>query len=179
MPDDLKFKELSAANSRRGLEWSVPGDGPCFRGVELAGETGEACNIIKKLARGEAPGSLPDVEGIAKLADELGDIVICADRVAEWYGIDLAAAVREKFNKTSEKHGFLTKLPDAPSSECTFVPMSVKAQRDFLLLVISKIHGYDGSCADQFKGFALGMCENALAKVDAPPAEEKRGARCE
>lgn len=46
------FAELRHANAVRAKEWT--GDdivSLSFRGNELAGETGEACNVIKKLER--------------------------------------------------------------------------------------------------------------------------------
>ena len=108
--NDLKFSELHEANKTRSSEWNVPNDGAAFRTIELAGEVGEACDVVKKLLRDGAPGALSASEGIRKLADELADVVICADRLAEHYHIDLGRAVRDKFNRTSEKHGFQTML---------------------------------------------------------------------
>lgn len=77
--------------------------------MELAGECGEACNVAKKLARHEM-GWVGGDKDVSKLADELADVVICADLAAQRAGIDLAAAVRQKFNATSEKHGFPERL---------------------------------------------------------------------
>jgi NTP pyrophosphatase (non-canonical NTP hydrolase) len=77
--------------------------------MELAGETGEACNAAKKIARlqrGMAGGS----DESDNLAEELADVVICADLAAIRAGIDLGAAIVAKFNKTSEKHGFPERL---------------------------------------------------------------------
>lgn len=61
----------------------------------MAGECGEACNLIKKLRRGE---DVPTED----IAFELADLVIYADLLAERLGIDLGAAVRAKFNFVSE-----------------------------------------------------------------------------
>jgi hypothetical protein len=101
---------LRSANIARNTQW--PGssriDGS-FRGNELAGEVGEACNIIKKLERErlDIPGSRTSLDG---LAWELADIVICADLVGMHYGIDLGDAVWFKFNQTSAKMCFDTML---------------------------------------------------------------------
>lgn len=80
-----------------------------FRGNELAGETGEACNIIKKLER-ERMGQVGSRSTADALAEEIADVVICADLIAMEAGFDLSEAVRRKFNKTSEKYGLSTRL---------------------------------------------------------------------
>lgn len=104
------FMTLRAANSRRQREWD-PNDhiGLAFRGNEMAGEVGEACNIIKKLER-ERLGIKGSRASLWQLAEELADVVICADLVAMTAGIDLGEAVRAKFNETSEKVGLKTRL---------------------------------------------------------------------
>ena len=107
----INFEALRTANETRDLEWGNT-EGQidlAFRGLELAGEAGEACNQIKKFERHLRcmPGGDPDIEAIE---DELGDVVICADLVAMQLGIDLAKAVQRKFNKTSTKYDFETTL---------------------------------------------------------------------
>lgn len=101
---------LREANVARQLEWD-PSDKITlpFRGVELAGEVGEACNVIKKLERERLglPGSRDTLE---HLAEELADTVISADLTAMSAGIDLKAAVQKKFNDTSVKMGLHTRL---------------------------------------------------------------------
>lgn len=122
----LTFDDLRAANTKRGAQW----DGKpaalndlSFRGLELGGEAGEATemflamlaatgksqNVAKKLVRqleGRV-GGLPYEEAKQMLAKELADVIICCDRVAELLAIDLSAAVIEKFNETSRKHGLV------------------------------------------------------------------------
>ena len=80
-----------------------------FRCNELAGEVGEACNVIKKLER-ERLGIKGSRATLEQLMEELADIVICADLIAMHYDIDLHAAVERKFNATSEKMGHKTRL---------------------------------------------------------------------
>lgn len=82
---------------------------PLFRATELGGEVGEALNEVKKLER-EKMGFRGSRTTIEKLADELADVIICTDLVAAEYGIDLAEAVKRKFNETSDKVGFDIKL---------------------------------------------------------------------
>jgi len=101
---------LRAANIARQNEWDQDNQiTAAYRGNELAGEVGEACNVIKKLER-ERLGILGSRATVEELADELADVVICADLIAMHYGIDLEAAVARKFNATSEKVGLCTRL---------------------------------------------------------------------
>jgi hypothetical protein len=75
----------------------------------MAGEVGEACNVIKKLDR-ERMGIRGSRALPGQLAEELADVVICADLIALAEGIDLDQAVTDKFNATSEKVGLATRL---------------------------------------------------------------------
>lgn len=106
------YHTLRSANVARQHEWcDASGAVPdlSFRGNELAGETGEVCNVIKKLERARHGwrGSRDTVE---HLAEELADVIICADLVAIAAGIDLNAALSRKFNATSAANGLLTTL---------------------------------------------------------------------
>ena len=74
----------------------------------LVGEVGEAANVAKKLnrVRDGIPGNTQTEEELrAALRDELADAFIYLDLLAQSQGFDLAAAVREKFNRTSRKMG--------------------------------------------------------------------------
>lgn len=105
---------LRAANKARAQEWHGGQQiDLSFRGNELAGETGEACNIIKKLER-ERLGLRGSRATREQLANELADVVICADLVAMQCGIDLDAAVRRKFNITSNNVGLQTRMRELP-----------------------------------------------------------------
>lgn len=106
----MDLQELRIANIRRNIEWDASDQlTPSFRGNELAGEVGEACNVIKKLERERLniAGSRATLE---QLADELADVIICVDLIGMIYGIDLAKAVRRKFNATSDNVGLKTRL---------------------------------------------------------------------
>ena len=48
----MEYRTLREANVARQREWD-PSDKimPAYRGNELAGEVGEACNVVKKLER--------------------------------------------------------------------------------------------------------------------------------
>ena len=94
--EGLTFATLRVANVTRCeevfhpcTEWS-----PTDWATALAGETGEACNLIKKWRRGDAV----NVEDIGR---ELADIVIYADLLAHRFGLDLGQWVQQKFNEVS------------------------------------------------------------------------------
>lgn len=104
------YGSLREANLARQIEWD--GDNQisaAYRGNELAGEVGEACNVIKKLER-ERMGIRGSRDTIDHLAEELADVIICVDLLAMHYGINLDAAVARKFNATSEKVGLKTRM---------------------------------------------------------------------
>jgi NTP pyrophosphatase (non-canonical NTP hydrolase) len=107
----MDFKTLQQTNERRAEEWTKGQKvGLSFRGVELAGETGEACNVIKKLER-ERFGYVGSRATLQDLEDEIADVVICASLIAIEAGFDLGAAVKRKFNATSEKYGLSVRIP--------------------------------------------------------------------
>lgn len=103
-PEDILWR-LREANIERDKVWDPRGQiNFSFRGNELAGEVGEACNVIKKLER-ERLGLKGSRTSVMELADELADVVICADLTAMDAGIDLRTAIIHKFNETSRKNG--------------------------------------------------------------------------
>lgn len=100
------LEKLIVANELRQVKWDENQEFDLvYYGNALAGEVGEACNIIKKLRRNELikTGSTATMED---LADELSDVVIYAILTAKRAGIDLTKAIPKKFNKTSRKYGF-------------------------------------------------------------------------
>ena len=78
-------------------EWS-----PTDWATAMAGECGEACNLIKKLPRGD------DIK-TEDIADEIADMVTYADLLCERLGISLSDAIVRKFNKVSYKTGSTAK----------------------------------------------------------------------
>ena len=110
-PKDLSLHELRKANDDRAELWRRGGSplGLEFAVIELCGETGELANAVKKLLRAQKgiAGGVADMEPVV---DELADVVICCDLLAKQLGVDLAAAVRAKFNNTSDKMGFGVRL---------------------------------------------------------------------
>lgn len=75
----------------------------------VAGEVGEAANIIKKLNRFRdgIPGNRETEEELrSALADEIADAAIYLDLLAQAAGFDLETIRDAKFDKTSDKIGF-------------------------------------------------------------------------
>lgn len=105
---ELTFKELADKNEERCILWNGEGSHESqleFNTIELAGETGELCDAVKKYLRFKR-GMVGGIEDLTPVKEELGDVVICCSLLATTLGIDLGEAVREKFNKTSEKYDF-------------------------------------------------------------------------
>lgn len=115
----LDFSTFRHANVMRCVEsfhpiasWS-----PTDWANAMAGECGEACNIVKKIRRLQTygdvlPHSTPGyVQLRIALAKELADTVTYADLLAARLGINLGMAVANKFNEVSDRVGSNIKLP--------------------------------------------------------------------
>lgn len=100
MSSTLTFLQLRSANiSRDHAVWKECDTWSATDwGCAVAGEVGEACDLLKK-RRGGA--SIPPVE----IGRELADAVIYIDLLALHLGIDLGKAVRDKFNEVSAREG--------------------------------------------------------------------------
>lgn len=115
---DLRFHELRDTNVARCKRWhpDFPHDKWTIADWSnaAAGEMGEAANVVKKIRRAEFghPGANdPNTSQLLKmLADEIADTVIYLDLLAAHVGIDLATAIRRKFNAISEREGFPERL---------------------------------------------------------------------
>ena len=106
----ITFQQLREANAKRQDEWEAGTEfSLVYLGNAMAGECGEACNVIKKLER-ERLGARGSKASAQDLGEELADIIIYADLIARKMNIDLGEAVRDKFNKTSEKYELGVKL---------------------------------------------------------------------
>lgn len=106
----MEYSNLLEANKIRQKEWD-PGSQitASYRGNELAGEVGEACNVIKKLER-ERLGIQGSKDTVEHLAQELADVIICVNLLAIAYDINIDREVALKFNATSDKVGLKTKM---------------------------------------------------------------------
>jgi len=94
------LKQLKTENASRCqsfghtlTDWS-----PAMWSNAIAGETGELCNKVKKLMRGD------DI-CIEAIEEEVADIVIYLDLFCQRVGIDLHNAIATKFNHVSDKLG--------------------------------------------------------------------------
>lgn len=106
----LDFDTLRLANDARQKEWDRNAVlSYSYLGNAAAGELGEMCNVIKKLER-QALGLKGSEATFQDLGDECADVVIYVDLIMRKAGIDLGEAIRRKFNATSSKLGFETKL---------------------------------------------------------------------
>ena len=116
----LTFQKLSDINKKRCEdafhpvnEWT-PTDWACA----MAGEAGEACNVVKKLRRLDsikakvAGHDTPEVRRRLTLhaLDELADTIIYADLLATRLGMSLEEAIIRKFNEVSDREGCSIKL---------------------------------------------------------------------
>ena len=110
----MKFSCLRKANADRQREWDAGEQlDLSYLGNALAGEVGEACNVIKKLER-QRLGLRGSRSDRAELANELADVIIYADLIAQHIGVDLGIAVARKFNATSTKYNLLTRISNVP-----------------------------------------------------------------
>lgn len=116
----MSFDELRKANTSRceqsfhGIDRWTPAEWACA----MAGEAGEACNVVKKMRRlAFAPEQISSADWPAfdalrnDLKKELADIVAYADLLAARMEINLGQAVAEKFNEVSERVGSKVRLP--------------------------------------------------------------------
>lgn len=106
----LSFNDLKQANfirciqSYHSLEEWTPTDWACA----MAGESGEACNFVKKLKRiidnkkiGKRKRAAEVKRLITEIGKELADLVIYADLLATRLNLNLGEQVRNKFNDVS------------------------------------------------------------------------------
>ncbi len=185
----LTLRALHEANKARQTEWCQGGDPEpdlAFRGNELAGKVGEACNVVKKLER-ERHGWRGSRATLDDLAQELADVVICADLCAVTAGIDLDAAVIAKFNATSEKQGLTTKLPhpdpttggEAPGRDDGWVLVPREPTLSMYEAGYDATRLSDGMPQFADAGFCLGHAGNIYrAMLSASPrSSQKEGGR--
>ena len=105
------FKNATGETKHSGQDWTVSD-----WALAVAGETGElaevlllyslmtmslgkAENIMKKMRRKDFDGDI----AISDISEELADVVIYLDMLADSLGIDLGKAVVYKWNKKSEQ----------------------------------------------------------------------------
>lgn len=118
----LTFQQLREANVERCEtvyhpvnEWT-----PSDWATAMAGECGEACNIVKKLRRitnrAWSVASKENVETYIRLrkelASEIADLIIYTDLLAYVFGIELDETIIRKFNQVSRQKDCSILLPE-------------------------------------------------------------------
>jgi NTP pyrophosphatase (non-canonical NTP hydrolase) len=104
--EELTFKKFQKINAKRSIEIYPDNKfDEYFYAMALAGEVGEACNILKKIKRGSKK---QDEKSLEELRHELGDIATYLALLADRLGVQLDKCIIEKFNLVSEK--FLSKI---------------------------------------------------------------------
>ena len=78
------LERLRTANTVRDVEWNTGAVklSMIFRANELAGEVGEACNVLKKFDREHNYKIKGSRDTLYHLSEELADIIICTDLLA-------------------------------------------------------------------------------------------------
>lgn len=103
----LRFADLRKANLDRQAYWGGAENWTLADWSNaVAGEVGEACNVVKKLRRPEL-GTVgndhqPEVY-TRQLESEIGDVLIYLDLLANAAGFDLETCVGRAFNEKSAK----------------------------------------------------------------------------
>jgi NTP pyrophosphatase (non-canonical NTP hydrolase) len=137
----IEFRQLRAANEcrlpqfkdRQGNPAHTMSDGtdwtPAEWIVAMVGEVGELAGVLKSCRRGDfgehaksvlrdrLPAGLLPEETMRKIRNESADIVTYLDLFCYQFGIDLGAAVAEKFNEVSERVGATTRIAGGTGAE--------------------------------------------------------------
>jgi NTP pyrophosphatase (non-canonical NTP hydrolase) len=105
--NSLTLNDLRQANQARQSYWGGSENWTLADWSNaLAGEVGEACNVVKKLRRPElgTVGNKHDQEAYRQqLASEIGDVLIYLDLLANAAGYRLEHCVMKAFNDKSEE----------------------------------------------------------------------------
>ena len=101
LPEFKNNKGETAHSKADGSDWSLND-----WAVAVTGELGEACNVLKKVRRGD----LTLDEARPLLTQEFADVVIYMDLLASQAGIALGQAVMDTFNNKSIKVGSRVRL---------------------------------------------------------------------
>lgn len=110
----LTFDALRKANNERQEHWGGSDNWTLADWSNaLAGEVGEACNIVKKIRRPQLGTKGNEANAPAyydALETEIGDVLIYLDLLAKAAGRDLATCAMRAFNEKSEKLGMPVRL---------------------------------------------------------------------
>ena len=107
---EISLGNLRAANHSRQIEWDNSRQiTPEYSAIEFAGEVGELLNVVKKIFREKL--HLRGTRATHQdLENEMADVLITLDLLAMRMNVDLTAALRRKFNDTSDKLGLRVML---------------------------------------------------------------------
>lgn len=114
----LTFYDFAVANRERceakdGFNHSLSSWSLSDWFTATVGELGEAANVAKKLnrVRDNVPGNKETYEELTQmLKDEVADVFIYLDLLAQSQGFKLEDAVRAKYQKTNDKIGYKVPL---------------------------------------------------------------------
>ena len=118
VPTYRDLHAIKVINRTRSDKWHNMDDwSPMEWACAMAGEAGEVCNAVKKLKRLEtgmrqAKGPVSKDEAIQKIAEEIGDVFLYLDLLAQRVGLDTAECIKNTFNRVSIREGFEERIPD-------------------------------------------------------------------
>ncbi len=117
----MHIEEISKANRARCTRWHEHDNGD-WSGADwsnaVCGEVGEMANVVKKIRRYETGVARVDEEMsafrlrelMADLAEEMADVFLYLDLLADHYGVDLPKSIVDKFNRVSIERGYPDRL---------------------------------------------------------------------
>lgn len=102
----LTFKQFQDLMAKRDHDvFGSKCNNPEFLSIALAGETGEMCNIVKKVLRGDFTYK----EAREDILNELADIICYAVLMMDVFNEDTGDRVVKKFNEVSARFGWVGK----------------------------------------------------------------------
>lgn len=111
----LTFGELREGNLARQAYWGGSENWTLADWSNaMAGEAGEACNVVKKIRRvelGTTGNKKPTEQYYDQLETEIGDVLIYLDLLAAKAGLNLANCVWRSFNEKSDALNMPVRLP--------------------------------------------------------------------
>jgi NTP pyrophosphatase (non-canonical NTP hydrolase) len=111
----MTFEEFQKINATRCAEAFPMCDDWSYNdwAVAIAGEVGEACNLLKKHRRGMASDERFDLDGPFyesaryELARELADVITYVDLLMTKLGMQTGEVVMDKFEEVSRRVGYV------------------------------------------------------------------------
>ncbi len=100
----MKFDDFQKVNQDRCDEFFHPKDPWPIQNwaLAIAGESGEMCNLVKKVIRGDFQLEEKRIE----ILKELADIIIYCDLAITHLGGQTGDVVKDKFNEVSDRIGW-------------------------------------------------------------------------